>query len=182
MQRISQVGAMMATFGSLLTIMAQAVEEEMTNAIRDEQLQAEEQLKLVSDAANEKLDHLQSTNAGLNTQYMRSVQQLKFASDKLTELETEVMPLAGINADDVFDKLEELDLVVGQLSGTKAARDLIQKVSRDLEPSLARRKPLLPTKGKVAPSLADVAQKVGGKVEGTADDNVPVAAAEPNKQ
>lgn len=172
MQRISLVGAMLADFGSLLTTMAQAVEEEMTTAIRDEQASAADQLKRTVDDANSKIANLNATNESLSTQLLRSNQQLKVAADKLTEMETEVLPLAGIDADDVFDKLEELDLVVGKPNGAgvKDARDLIQKVCRDLEPLRARCSSEAPAP-KPLPKLSEVAESVV-KASGTADANV----------
>ncbi len=172
MNRVSQVGALMANFGSLLTSMAQVVEEEMTTAIRDEQRAAEDSEKTLINKANEQLAQANDTVQGLQTNLMRSNQQLKSAADKLFELETEVLPLARIKADDLFAKLEELDLVVGQLSGTKAARDLIQKICVDLEPLQARRSEVVPAK-KPSPKLADVAQKVARTVGAAGDANVP---------
>lgn len=182
MQRISQVGAMMANFGELLTTMSHAVEEEMVNAIREQQVEAADQLKLTVDDANVKITNLHATNESLSTQLLRSNQQLKIASDKLVELETEVLPLAGIDADDVFDKLEELDLVVGKPNGAgvKESRELIQKVCRDLGPLRARCSQEAPAP-KPAPNLADVAEtvvKASGaaiaNVEGNAEPEMPV--------
>ena len=170
MQRISQVGAIMADFGALLTTMSQSVEEEMTNAIRAEQEQAADQMQLTVDDANSKLAKLQSANDSLSTQLLRSNQQLNVAATKLTELETEVLPMAGIDADSVFDNLEELDLVVCKPAASKEARDLIQKLCRDLEPMRARCSPEAPAP-KPLPKLAEVADKVA-KATGAADANV----------
>jgi hypothetical protein len=184
MQRISQVGAMMANFGELLTTMSHAVEDEINTAIRDEQASAAEQLKRTVDDANAKITNLNATNESLSTQLLRSNQQLKVAADKLAELETEVLPLAAIDADDVFDKLEELDLVVGKPNGAgvKESRELIQKVCRDLEPLRARCSQETPAP-KPAPKLADVAEAVGkasgaavANVEGNAEPEMPVKA------
>lgn len=177
MQRISQVGAMMETFGSLLTTMAQAVEEETTTVIRDEQATAAEQLSRTANEAGGKLADLHAANETLNTQLLRSNQQLKVAADKLAELETEVLPLAGINADDVFENLEELDLVVGKPSEVRAARDLIQKITRDLGPLLERCS-CVPKKPAPKPKLANVADVVGKTVEAAVTN---VVDAEPTK-
>ena len=86
MNQVSQMGVVMANFGNLLTSMAQVVEAEMMTAIRDEQLAAEDSVKVITDQANEQITHANDTIQGLQTNLLRSNQQLKVAADKLAEL------------------------------------------------------------------------------------------------
>lgn len=155
MNQVSQMGVVMANFGNLLTSMAQVVEEEMMTAIRNEQLSAEDSEKILTAKANEQITQANDTIQGLQTNLLRSNQQLKVAADKLAELEKEVLPLARIDADSVFDALEELDLVVGKPT---EARALIQKICRALAPLHERCSPETPPKK--APNLAEVATAV----------------------
>lgn len=164
MNQVSQMGVVMANFGNLLTSMAQVVEEEMMTAIRDEQLSAEDSVKVVTDQANEQITHANDTIQGLQTNLLRSNQQLKVAADKLAELEKDLQPLARIDADEVFDALEELDLVVGKPT---EARALIQKICRALAPLHERCSPEIPPKK--APNLADVAEAVVNAAPAPAD-------------
>lgn len=178
MNQVSQMGVVMANFGNLLTSMAQVVEEEMMTAIRDEQLAAEDSEKILTAKANEQITQANDTINGLQTNLLRSNQQLKVAADKLAEAEAEAEKLRAtqstfqkVDCDKVLASLDALSktfVALPDAATRESVMSMLTDITVALAPIVAMFADAQAAAPKKAPNLADVAEAVVANVKDAA--------------